>query len=129
MDLIVSVCRALANPSRLALLQVVYTRPGITVQALAAAQKRPVDAVSRDLKLLRSFHLVQTVPHGRYVPCRPAREGRTSQRFLRALMKPVLESRVLNRTLVQVCDATGDTGRAHGGCRGGRVVLLLTVLH
>lgn len=121
MDLIVAVCRALANPARLELLHIVHIRPGITVQVLAAVSQRPVAAVSRELKLLRSFHLIQTVPRGRYVKCLPAPEDSTNQRFLRGLqvlLKPLLATKEPNRTLVQVC---GSIGEARGGA--GRATL------
>ncbi len=108
MDLIVAVCRALANPSRLALLHVVHTHPEITVQELAHALKVPVDAASKHLKLLGGLHLVRAIPHGRYVKCSPASGSSTTNRFLRhlqVLLKEVMESKDPNRTLAQVCDS------------------------
>ena len=106
MDQIVAACRIVANPSRLALLHVIYTQPWITAQALAIWLGSSGDVVSHELKLLRTIQLVTTRPRGRYVLCAPAVGQHMANRFLHGLqelLSPVLAGRDLRRTLGQVC--------------------------
>ncbi|MBM4047405.1 MAG: helix-turn-helix transcriptional regulator [Planctomycetes bacterium] len=107
MDLIVATFRALANPVRLRLLLLVHSEPGITVHALAERAKILDHAASRHLKVLAEYRLVHTAASGRYVECFPAREGSTSNAFLRdvqRLLRRLLGGEDLNRTPSKVCD-------------------------
>jgi len=111
MNLIVSTCRTLAYPDRLRLLLTVYSTPGITVHELAEALGFSLPLTSHNLKLLASYHLVQTTPSGRYVRCGPPRKDSTANVFLsriQELLKATLDAGKLNRTLAQVCDSEPD---------------------
>ena len=91
MDLIIAVCRALANSARLCLLRDIHRKPGKTVQALARDLGLSVTATSKHLKLLRSLHLIQTTPSGRFVRCSPPHNGSTSNAFLCDIQKLIAD--------------------------------------
>jgi DNA-binding MarR family transcriptional regulator len=108
MDLIVTACRVLANPMRLQLLRVIYTRPGLAVRELAAEIAAPPAATSQQLKRLCNFHFIEAVPSGRQVFYRPAGSGTTANQFLRdlhALVSAVMSAKEPNRTPHEVCDS------------------------
>jgi len=108
MDLIIAVCRALANKPRLRLLRLIYEQSGRTVESLAVDAKLPADAASKHLKLLRGLHLIQMTPSGRCVHCSPAPPESTNNDFLRDIQKLLTQlfgDKDLNRTLAQVCDS------------------------
>ena len=109
MDLIVAVCRALANRNRLRLLRVIHAQPGTTAHALATTTALPAESVSKHLKLLGSFHLVSATPQGRYVRYAPPSPRSTSHPFLRdiqALLHGLFGSTQSNSTLGQVWNRT-----------------------
>ena len=89
MDLIVAVCRVLANRSRLRLLRSIHAQPGTTMQVLAAAAALPIPETSKHLKRLAGVHLVQATPQGRYVRYTPARPTATNHPWLRAVQQLV----------------------------------------
>jgi DNA-binding transcriptional ArsR family regulator len=114
MDLIVAVCRALANKPRLRLLRAIHEQPGSSVDAVAERAKMPADAASKHLKLLRGLHLIRMTPSGRFVRCAPASAEITNNEFLRGIQRLLAEvfgGRDLNCTRAQVCDSTSIVSR------------------
>jgi DNA-binding transcriptional ArsR family regulator len=113
MDLIVAVCRALANRTRLRLLRAIHAKPGITVQHLAEEAGLAVAVASKHLHVLRGFHLVAMTPKGRQVQCSPAQPGSTNNKFLQdiqALLAELLGEKKVNLTLSKVWDSAADGG-------------------
>jgi DNA-binding IclR family transcriptional regulator len=115
MQLIVSVCRTLANRRRLRLLHAVHEEPDRTVETLAAATGLPLGATSRHLRMLQSYQLVQAQPSGRYVRYAPARPYASSTRFIQdmqALLRDVLGADKPERVLAAVGTAAGPASWA-----------------
>jgi len=106
-NLIVSVCRALANRLRLHLLLTVYSSPGLSVAQIADRVGRPISAVSRHLRQLGQYQMVEARPSGRHVYYHPPKPGSTRSEFLTGLQKLLTQTLVagrLNCTLAQVCN-------------------------
>ncbi len=109
MDLIVAVCRTLANRARLRLLRAIHAQPDITVQALASATALLVPEVSKHLKMLGGFHLIRARPQGRFVHYAPAGPGSASHPFLQdmqSLVRDMFGSATSNSTLRKVWNFT-----------------------
>ena len=57
--------RKILTPQRLRLLRTLRRREVRSISELAAVLKRPIEAVSRDLKLLEAYRIVELEPNGR----------------------------------------------------------------
>jgi DNA-binding transcriptional ArsR family regulator len=71
MDLIITLCRALANPLRLCLLRAAHLRPGITVGDLCEQVGGAQPVVSKHLRTLADLALLDLRPSGRLVHIHP----------------------------------------------------------
>lgn len=112
MDIIVSVCRVLANRQRLSLLRTIYAQPDATVQVLATAIALPIESASKHLKLLANFRLVEARPQGRYVHYNPGHPRPGGHPFLRDLLAGLPTLLKSHCTLAQVCNSGAPAAEA-----------------
>ena len=99
MDLVISLCRLLANERRLCLHHAVWKQPGISVGSLAEELRLVQPKVSSHLRLMAGFQLLDLRPSGRQVHVHLPPSGLPTTDFVRAV------HRLVTRTWTTMADA------------------------